>query len=174
MAPHSPLAHSGAPRDRARDEDHHLDRWLHLNHLRRHVEWSTEGRADGWDIQRVVTEGYERVIWVYKAIETIGKHAGRLPIEIGVGLTEDGEFEQVIEDDPLLRVLSLFFSPSSVVGRKGPSPGGRFYPRRSGVPGVCSGCRAVVRVRADGVSVLSRGRVCAGGGSETSDGPGRV
>ncbi|MFD9248399.1 phage portal protein [Streptomyces bottropensis] len=68
--------------------------------------WATEGRADGWDVQRVVTEGYERVIWVYKAIETIGKHAGRLPLEIGVGLTEDGEFEHVIEDDPLLRVLN--------------------------------------------------------------------
>jgi hypothetical protein len=68
--------------------------------------WSTEGRADGWDLDRVVTEGYERVIWVYKAIETIGKHASRLPIEIGTGLTEDGEFEHVIEDDPLLRVLN--------------------------------------------------------------------
>ncbi|MFC8640039.1 phage portal protein [[Kitasatospora] papulosa] len=68
--------------------------------------WSTEGRADGWDLDRVVTEGYERVIWVYKAIETIGKHAGRLPIEIGMGLSEDGQFEQVIEDDPLLRVLN--------------------------------------------------------------------
>ncbi|MBV1940881.1 phage portal protein, partial [Streptomyces sp. BV286] len=68
--------------------------------------WSTEGRADGWDIDRVVTEGYERGIWVYKAIETISKHAGRLPLEIGIGLTEDGEFEQVIEDDPLLRVLN--------------------------------------------------------------------
>ncbi|MFJ5143038.1 phage portal protein [Streptomyces sp. NPDC088707] len=68
--------------------------------------WSTEGRADGWDVDRVVTEGYERVIWVYKAIETIGKHAGRLPLEIGIGDTEDGEFERVIEDDPLLRVLN--------------------------------------------------------------------
>ncbi|MGW0562932.1 phage portal protein [Streptomyces sp. NPDC003016] len=68
--------------------------------------WSTEGRADGWDLQRVVTEGYERVVWVYKAIDTIGKHASRLPLEIGVGLTEDGEFEEVIEDHPLLRVLN--------------------------------------------------------------------
>ncbi|MEU7228915.1 phage portal protein [Streptomyces chrestomyceticus] len=68
--------------------------------------WSTEGRADGWDIGRVVTEGYERVVWVYKAIDTMGKHASRLPLEIGVGLTEDGEFEEVIEDHPLLRVLN--------------------------------------------------------------------
>ncbi|RSS97239.1 phage portal protein [Streptomyces sp. WAC05292] len=68
--------------------------------------WSTEGRADGWDVGRVVTEGYERVVWVYKAIDTMGKHASRLPLEVGVGLTEDGEFEQVIEDHPLLRVLN--------------------------------------------------------------------
>ncbi|WP_030372322.1 phage portal protein [Streptomyces rimosus] len=68
--------------------------------------WSTEGRADGWDIGRVVTEGYERVVWVYKAIDTMGKHASRLPLEIGVGLTENGEFEEVIEDHPLLRVLN--------------------------------------------------------------------
>lgn len=68
--------------------------------------WGTEGRADGWDLGRVVTEGYERVIWVYKAIDTIGKHASRLPLEIGRGLTEDGEFEEVIEDHPLLRVLN--------------------------------------------------------------------
>ncbi|WP_433860164.1 phage portal protein [Streptomyces kronopolitis] len=68
--------------------------------------WSTEGRADGWDIGRVVTEGYERVVWVYKAIDTMGKHASRLPLEIGRGLTENGEFEEVIEDHPLLRVLN--------------------------------------------------------------------
>ena len=60
--------------------------------------WGTEGRADGWDIGRVVTEGYERVIWVYKAIDTMGKHAARLPLQIGRGLTEDGEFEEVIDD----------------------------------------------------------------------------
>lgn len=68
--------------------------------------WGTEGRADGWDLGRVVTEGYERVIWVDKAIDTIGKHAARLPLQIGRGVTEDGEFEEVIEDDPPLRVLN--------------------------------------------------------------------
>jgi HK97 family phage portal protein len=68
--------------------------------------WGTEGRADGWDLGRVVTEGYERVVWVYKAIDTMGKHAARLPLEIGRGLTEDGEFEEVIDDHPLLRLLN--------------------------------------------------------------------
>ncbi|WP_167162965.1 phage portal protein [Streptomyces sp. MBT27] len=68
--------------------------------------WGTEGRADGWDMDRVITEGYERVVWVYKAVDTIGKHASRLPLEIGRGLTEDGEFEETYDDHPVLRVLN--------------------------------------------------------------------
>lgn len=68
--------------------------------------WGTEGRADGWDMDRVVTEGYERVVWVFKAIDTIGKHASRLPLELGRGLTEEGEFEETFPDHPLLRLLN--------------------------------------------------------------------
>jgi hypothetical protein len=41
--------------------------------------WGTEGRADGWDMDRVVTEDYERAVWVFKAVDTVGKHASRLP-----------------------------------------------------------------------------------------------
>ncbi|MFG3132858.1 phage portal protein [Streptomyces tendae] len=68
--------------------------------------WGTEGRADGWDMDRVITEGYERVVWVFKAIDTIGKHASRLPLELGRGLTEEGEFEETFPDHPLLRLLN--------------------------------------------------------------------
>jgi HK97 family phage portal protein len=68
--------------------------------------WGTEGRADGWDMDRVITDGYERVVWVFKAIDTIGKHASRLPLEIGRGLTEEGEFEETFPDHPLLRLLN--------------------------------------------------------------------
>ncbi|MYX26766.1 phage portal protein [Streptomyces sp. SID8381] len=68
--------------------------------------WGTEGRADGWDMDRVVTEGYERVVWVFKAVDTIGKHASRLPLELGRGLTEEGEFEETFPDHPLLRLLN--------------------------------------------------------------------
>lgn len=57
-------------------------------------------------MDRVVTEGYERVVWVFKAIDTIGKHASRLPLELGAGLTEEGEFEETFPDHPLLRVLN--------------------------------------------------------------------
>nr|WP_141746814.1 phage portal protein [Streptomyces agglomeratus] len=68
--------------------------------------WGTEGRADGWDMDRVITEGYERVVWVFKAVDTIGKHASRLPLELGRGLTEEGEFEETFPDHPLLRLLN--------------------------------------------------------------------
>ncbi|MFE1270651.1 phage portal protein [Streptomyces sp. NPDC058758] len=70
------------------------------------TSWGTEARADGWDLDRVITEGYERSVWTFKAIDTIGKHASRLPLEIGRGLTEDGEFEETFPDHPLLRVLN--------------------------------------------------------------------
>ncbi|MEU3499258.1 phage portal protein [Streptomyces hundungensis] len=70
------------------------------------TSWGSEGRADGWDLDRVVTEGYERSVWTFKAIDTIGKHARRLPLTIGRGLTEDGEFEETFPDHPLLRVLN--------------------------------------------------------------------
>ncbi|MFJ4342584.1 phage portal protein [Streptomyces sp. NPDC088915] len=70
------------------------------------TSWGTEGRADGWDLNKVVTEGFEQSIWTFKAIDTMGKHASRLPLEIGRGLTEDGEFEETFPDHPLLRVLN--------------------------------------------------------------------
>ncbi|MFF8847946.1 hypothetical protein ACF08N_35455 [Streptomyces sp. NPDC015127] len=31
--------------------------------------WGTLGRADGWDLERVITEGYERSIWTSKSVE---------------------------------------------------------------------------------------------------------
>ncbi|MEW1677817.1 phage portal protein [Streptomyces noursei] len=68
--------------------------------------WGTEGRADGWDLDRVVTEGYERGVWVFKAVDIIGRHASRLPLEIGRNLTEEGEFEATFPDHPLLRLLN--------------------------------------------------------------------
>ncbi|MFF4276139.1 phage portal protein [Streptomyces sp. NPDC001536] len=83
--------------------------------------WGTEGRADGWDMDRVITDGYERVVWVFKAIDTIGKHASRLPLEIGRGLTEEGEFEETFPDHPLLRLLN---------GQANPLETGRMFRKR--------------------------------------------
>lgn len=42
-----------------------------------------------WSIDRAVKDGYERVIWVYRAINAVASNASRLPIELRSG-TEDG------------------------------------------------------------------------------------
>ncbi|MFJ4988756.1 phage portal protein [Streptomyces sp. NPDC088732] len=67
--------------------------------------WGTEGRADGWDLDRVITEGYERSIWTFKAVEAISKHAGTLPIEIGRG-GDERRFDETLDDHPILRLLN--------------------------------------------------------------------
>jgi hypothetical protein len=41
--------------------------------------WGTPGRADGWDRERVIVEGYERSIWTFKSVEAISKHASTRP-----------------------------------------------------------------------------------------------
>jgi HK97 family phage portal protein len=56
-------------------------------------------RARYWPIERAVAEGYERVIWVFKAVNTIGADHARLPFKLRQG----GE---IIEDHPLCRVLN--------------------------------------------------------------------
>ncbi|MFJ7054702.1 phage portal protein [Streptomyces albidoflavus] len=72
--------------------------------------WGTPGRADGWDLERVVVEGYERSIWTFKAVEAISKHASTLPIQIGRG-GDEREFEETIDDHPLLRLLNQRANP---------------------------------------------------------------
>ncbi|MFD9190401.1 phage portal protein [Streptomyces phaeochromogenes] len=72
--------------------------------------WGTPGRADGWDMERVITEGYERSIWTFKSVEAISKHASTLPIQIGRG-GDEREFAEVLEDHPILRLLNKKANP---------------------------------------------------------------
>ncbi|MEU1273518.1 phage portal protein [Streptomyces sp. NPDC005799] len=72
--------------------------------------WGTPGRADGWDLERVIIEGYERSIWTFKSVEAISKHASTLPIQIGRG-GDEREFEEVLEDHPLLKLLNRKANP---------------------------------------------------------------
>ncbi|MFJ5121842.1 phage portal protein [Kitasatospora sp. NPDC088548] len=67
--------------------------------------YGTEGRADGWDLERVVTEGYEQGIWVFKSVETIANHQARLPFVIGRG-EKPGELSETLPDHPLYRLLN--------------------------------------------------------------------
>lgn len=55
--------------------------------------------GDSWPIQRAVVEGYERVIWVYKSVNTIATDSAGLPYRLRRG----GE---VVDDHPLYRVLN--------------------------------------------------------------------
>lgn len=61
--------------------------------------------AAGWDMNTVVTEGYERVVWVYKAVEIISGNASRLPFNI----TADEDEE--VESHPLLRAMNKQANP---------------------------------------------------------------
>ncbi|MGW1275504.1 phage portal protein [Streptomyces tsukubensis] len=67
--------------------------------------WGSDNRAAGWDLDRVVQEGYERSVWAFKAIEAISKHPGSLTVEIGRG-GDDRQFAETLTDHPLLRVLN--------------------------------------------------------------------
>lgn len=72
--------------------------------------WGTPGRADGWDLEHVIVEGYERSIWTFKSIEAISKHASTLPIQIGRG-GDEREFDEILENHPLLRLLNKQANP---------------------------------------------------------------
>lgn len=67
--------------------------------------YGTPQLADFWDLERVVTEGFERVVWVYKAVDIIAGNASRLPFQITVG------DEDEVEDHPLLRVMNKRANP---------------------------------------------------------------
>ena len=63
-------------------------------------------RSAGWDLDAVIADGYERVVWVFKAVEVISGNASRLPFKITSGENEE------VEDHPLLRVLNKQANPS--------------------------------------------------------------
>ncbi|MFD4795003.1 phage portal protein [Streptomyces anulatus] len=67
--------------------------------------WGLPGRADGWDMERVIVEGYERSIWTFKSVEAISKHPSTLPVQIGRG-GDERRFDETLEDHPLLRLLN--------------------------------------------------------------------
>jgi HK97 family phage portal protein len=61
-------------------------------------------RARYWPVERAVVEGYERIVWVFKAVQTIGADHARLPFR----LRQDG---QMVDDHPLYRVLNKKANP---------------------------------------------------------------
>lgn len=71
----------------------------------RTISYGMRDAAAGWDLDTVVTEGYERVVWVYKAVEIIAGNASRLPFEITTGDDEK------VEKHGLLRVMNKQANP---------------------------------------------------------------
>ena len=59
---------------------------------------------DDWDVNRAVTEGNDRVTWVFKSVYAIASNAARLPVE-----TLNNENEPV--DNPLLPILNRKANP---------------------------------------------------------------
>ncbi|AKN68749.1 hypothetical protein QR97_02075 [Streptomyces sp. PBH53] len=72
--------------------------------------WGAEDRAASWDLDRVISEGYERSIWTFKAVEAISKHPSALKVEIGRG-GDERQFAETLTDHPLLRVLNVQANP---------------------------------------------------------------
>ncbi|MFG2141847.1 phage portal protein [Streptomyces sp. NPDC048650] len=72
--------------------------------------WATENRAAGWDLDRVIQEGYERSIWTFKSVEAISKHPSALTVEIGRG-GDERQFAETLADHPLLHVLNVQANP---------------------------------------------------------------
>jgi HK97 family phage portal protein len=66
-------------------------------------------RADAWDMERVIAEGYERVVWVFRCVELISGHASRLPFQIGRNIGTDTE--ERLAAHPLYRVLNKQANP---------------------------------------------------------------
>lgn len=60
--------------------------------------------ARSWPVERAVTQGYDRVIWCFKSVDTISSDQSRLPY-----LIKDGE--DVVEDHPQLKLLNVRANP---------------------------------------------------------------
>jgi HK97 family phage portal protein len=62
------------------------------------------GRGRYWSLDRAVVEGYERLVWVFKSVNTVSADSARLPFRL-----RDGE--AVVDDHPLYRVLNKKANP---------------------------------------------------------------
>lgn len=70
-----------------------------LGFLGRLSKWSY---TTGWDVDRAVRDGYERVLWAYRCIDAIASNEARLPIRKVKGEERDGAPLK----DPVLRLLN--------------------------------------------------------------------
>jgi HK97 family phage portal protein len=57
------------------------------------------GAPAAWPVEKAVAEGYARVVWVFKAVDTIAGNAARLKFRLKNG-------QDVVDDHPLYRLLN--------------------------------------------------------------------
>lgn len=67
-------------------------------------QYEAHRRARYWPVERAVVEGFERIVWVFKSVNTIGSDHAKTPIK----LTQNG---QPVDDHPLLHVLNKQANP---------------------------------------------------------------
>src|SRR3954452_20259454 len=57
-------------------------------------------RAQDWPIERAIADGYDRVIWCFKSVNTIAADSARLPYRLREGEDED---DPIVDDHPMYR-----------------------------------------------------------------------
>lgn len=62
------------------------------------------GRGTSWPVERAVVEGFDRVIWVFKSVTTIGADSARLKYVLKQG-------DEVVDDHPMYRLLNKKANP---------------------------------------------------------------
>ena len=103
------------------------------------------GRADLWDMEQVIAEGYERSVWTYRCVELISGSQSRLPFRIGRNLGEDDE--EVLDDHPLYRVLN---------GQANPLENGRAFRKRLSAQVLLSKRGAFIEVTKSRAGTITR------------------
>lgn len=65
--------------------------------------YMTGSSRGGWEMEKAVRDGMEKVIWVFRCVDAIATNASQITMEIRVGNPEDG---QVLDDERIMRILN--------------------------------------------------------------------
>ena len=76
----------------------------------RYISWGVPVAPTTWDLDRVVSDGYERVIWLWRGVDAIADKASRLTVR-AVRESIDSPDDLQYVDDPLLERLNKASSP---------------------------------------------------------------